>query len=128
MKVVAIVKEVCPVISGTSDNGNDWERQTIVVETCDIEPKTLAIEFMGERKTKGTKTLREGDRVEVTFGIRCNEYQGKWYTRLDGGGCTLLARAENREIAKDEDTQTESAGAGGQTEMPPENDGLDFGQ
>lgn len=109
MKVVAIVKVVEPVISGTSDNGNDWERQTVVVETCDIEPKTLAIEFIGERKTKGTKTLREGDRVEVTFGIRCNEFKGKWYTRLEGSSCTLLARAEMRPIA----TPDPEAPAGG---------------
>lgn len=119
MKVVAIVKEVQPVISGTSDNGNDWEKQTIVVETCDIEPKTLAVEFMGERKTKGTKTLQVGDRVEVSFGIRCNEYQGKWYTRLDGGGCTLLARAERREIAAEEAAEAAPAGQM-QMEMPPE--------
>lgn len=102
MKVVAIVKEVCPIISGTSDNGNPWEKQQIVVETCDIEPKLLAIDFMGERRVKGTKTLQKGDRVEVTFGIRCNEYLGKYYTRLDGTGCTLLERTQREELVKEE--------------------------
>lgn len=129
MKVVAIVKELCEVISGTSDNGNDWEKQMIVVETCDIEPKTLAIEFMGIRRVKGTKTLQVGDRVEVTFGIRCNEYQGKWYTRLDGTGCTLLERTHREEVVKEEEpaapapTQTElEMPPSGENEMPPEND------
>ena len=124
MKVVAIVKEVCPIVSGTSDNGNDWEKQQIVVETCDIEPKTLAIDFMGERKTKGTKTLRAGDRVEVSFGIRCNEYMGKWYTRLEGGSCTLMARAENRELAA-EDTERvlgDRIAEHTEEEMPPSGD------
>lgn len=84
MKTFARVVELCPVISGTSDNGNDWEKQTVVVETLALEPQVLAIEFMGERKTKMTKTLQQGQQVEVDFVIRCNEYVGKWYTRLDG--------------------------------------------
>lgn len=84
MKTFAKVVELCPVISGTSDNGNDWEKQMVVVETLALEPQVLAIEFMGERKTKMTKPLQRGQQVEVDFVIRSNEYQGKWYTRLDG--------------------------------------------
>lgn len=94
MKVVANVKEVCPIISGTSDNGNDWEKQQIVFETCDLEPKVLVIDFMGERKTKTSKTLKVGDKVDVSFSIRCNEYMGKWYTHLEGGQLYLVARKE----------------------------------
>lgn len=84
MKAFAKVIELCPIISGISDNGNDWEKQTVVFETLALEPQTLAVEFMGERKTKQTKTLQVGQQVEVNFSIRCNEYQDKWYTRLDG--------------------------------------------
>ena len=84
MKAFAKVIALCPIISGSSDNGNDWEKQTVVFETLALEPQTLAVEFMGERKTKQTKTLQVGQQVEVNFAIRCNEYQDKWYTRLDG--------------------------------------------
>ena len=84
MKAFAKVIELCPIISGTSDNGNDWEKQTVVFETLALEPQTLAVEFMGERKTKQTKTLQVGQQVEVNFSIRCNVYLDKWYTRLDG--------------------------------------------
>ena len=84
MKAFAKVTALCPVISGMSDNGNDWEKQTVVFETLALEPQTLAVEFMGERKTKQTKTLQVGQQVEVNFSIRCNEYQDKWFTRLDG--------------------------------------------
>lgn len=120
MKVVAIVKEVCPIISGTSDNGNDWEKQQIVVETCDIEPKLLAIDFMGERRVKGTKTLQKGDRVEVTFGIRCNEYLGKYYTRLDGTGCTLLERTQREELVKEEAPAPPAEGEQLRVDCPPD--------
>ena len=84
MKAFAKVIKLCPIISGSSDNGNDWEKQTVVFETLALEPQTLAVEFMGERKTKQIKTLQVGQQVDVNFVIRCNEYQDKWYTRLDG--------------------------------------------
>ena len=84
MITFAKVTELCPIISGTSDNGNDWEKQTVVFETLALEPQTLAVEFMGERKTKQTKVLQVGQQVEVNFVIRCNPYQDKWFTRLDG--------------------------------------------
>ena len=84
MNAFCRVMELGPIITGTSDNGNDWEKQTVVFETLALEPQTLAVEFMGERKTKQTKVHRVGQQVDVTFSIRCNEYQGKWYTRLDG--------------------------------------------
>ena len=97
--------EVCPVVSGTSDNGNDWEKQTVVFETLALEPQTLAIEFMGERRTKQTKPLKVGQQVEVTFGINCREYQGKWYTRLDGFGVTPMKPEEAPKPAEGEQTQ-----------------------
>lgn len=84
MKTFARVMELCPIISGTSDNGNDWEKQSVVVETLGLEPQVLAIEFMGERKTKMTKVLQNGQQVEVDFVIRTTSYQGKWFTRLEG--------------------------------------------
>lgn len=107
MKAFCRVMELCPIISGTSDNGNDWERQTVVFETLALEPQTLAIEFMGERKTKQTKPLKVGQQVEVTFGINCREYQGKWYTRLDGFGVTPMKPEEAPKPAEGEQTQIE---------------------
>lgn len=84
MKTIAKVLEVCPVVSGTSSNGNDWEKQTVAFETIGLEPQTLAVEFMGERKTKTTKTLEIGQQVEVEFKIKCEKFMERWYTRLDG--------------------------------------------
>lgn len=119
MKAFAKVIKLCPIISGMSDNGNDWEKQTVVFETLALEPQTLAVEFMGERKTKQTKTLQVGQQVEVNFSIRCNEYQDKWYTRLDGISVRPL--------------QTETpapapapAGVQATMEMPPDNEDLPY--
>lgn len=84
MKTFAKVTELCPIFSGTSDNGNSWEKQIVVFETLSLEPQTLAVGFMGERKTKQSKVLHVGQNVELNFAIRCRQYNGSWYTQLDG--------------------------------------------
>lgn len=111
MKAFARVSMLGPVISGTSDNGNDWEKQTVVFETLALEPTTLAVDFMGERKTKQTKTLQVGQQVEVDFAIRCRPFQDKWFTNLDG----ISVKPLRMETAP-------AAPAGGQQtmEMPPD--------
>ena len=117
MKAFAKVVKLCPIISGMSDNGNDWEKQTVVFETLALEPQTLAVEFMGERKTKQTKTLQVGQQVEVNFVIRCNEYQDKWYTRLDGMSVRPLP------------TETPTPAPTGERvkmEVPPDNEDLPY--
>ena len=116
MKAFAKVMEVCPIISGSSDN-NDWEKQTVVFETLALEPQTLAVEFMGERKTKHTKTLQVGQQVEVNFIIRCNKYQDKWYTRLDGISVRPLPTETPTPVP---------AGVQATMEMPPDNDNLPY--
>lgn len=116
MKAFCRVMELCPIISGTSDNGNDWEKQTVVFETLALEPQTLAIEFMGERKTKQTKPLKVGQQVEVTFGINCREYQGKWYTRLEGFGVAPMNPEVTPKPAEGEQTHN------GDDTCPPEED------
>lgn len=85
MKVLGKVHFLDEVLSGTSDNGNSWEKQTVVVRVPgENDDRFLAIEFMGERKTQTTRLLQVGQTVDVTFAINSREFQGKWYTRLDG--------------------------------------------
>lgn len=84
MKAYCKVIKTEPVVSGTSDNGNPWERQLVILETMGLEPQTLAVDFMGERRTAKTKSLQPGQVVEVIFAIKCTEYMGKWFTKLEG--------------------------------------------
>lgn len=120
MNVRAKVLEVGMLVSGQSDNGTDWEKQQVVVETMEMEPIQLAIDFMGERKTQTTKKLKAGDVVDVNFGIRCRKWADKWFTNLDGRSIKLV--------------QVLDAGAGQEEvrptppEMPVSEEELDFGK
>lgn len=93
MKELMKVYFVDEVVEGTSDNGNDWQRQQVVFETTGESPKKLAVDFMGSKKVETTRALKPGDICEVVYTPMCREYEGKWYTKLDGVRCTLLQPA-----------------------------------
>lgn len=95
MKIYAKVVEVGELISGTSDNGNDWEKQQVVFETTHAAtPKQLAVDFMGERKTKTTKKLLKGQLCEVVFEPNSRKRSDKWFTNLEGYAVTPLVAAD----------------------------------
>ena len=93
MKIIGKVYKVDDLISGQSDNGNDWEKQTVIVQTMGEGQKLLAVDFMGMRKTAVTKQLKEGQLVEISAAVESREYSGKWYTKLDGISITPYAPA-----------------------------------
>lgn len=91
MKEYMKVLVVGEVISGTSDNGNDWEKQQIVFEkTSGTKPRTLAVDFMGEKKTRTTKKLKPGMLCEVTYEPDSHQYGDRWFTNLEGISVTPL--------------------------------------
>lgn len=90
MKMYLKVYEVQDLISGTSDNGNDWEKQQVVF--VDDMNKYYAVDFMGERKTRVTKTLKKGDLCEVTFEPQSRQWEDKWFTNLNGISVTVLQK------------------------------------
>jgi hypothetical protein len=83
MKEYLKVEKVLDLIEGTSDT-NRWEKQTVVFSTTGDKPVMLAIDFMGERKTKTTKHLNKGQLCEVSYSARSREYGDKWFTNLEG--------------------------------------------
>ena len=81
---------VLEVNYGKSDNGVEWERQTVVFETTGESYRQLAIDFMGERRTQITMKLQKGQLCEVVYEPTSREHSGKWYTKLEGLSCTPL--------------------------------------
>lgn len=96
--VIGKVYKLDDIINGSTADGKDWSKQTVVVapmgdQTSSSNPRLLAIEFFGTEKVEKTKTLKEGDVVEISYSVRSEEYGSKWYTRLDGIKLTSYAKA-----------------------------------
>ena len=45
MKIIGKVYKVDDLISGQSDNGNDWEKQTVIVQTMGEGQKLMAVDL-----------------------------------------------------------------------------------
>ena len=84
MNTTGKIYAICPMQEGTSENGNYWCKQEIVVEGTDGNHKKLAVTFLGEERVKMLEGLRVGDMVSVEWAAESEEYKERWYTKLKG--------------------------------------------
>lgn len=70
------------LVEGQSAAGNYWSKQLVVFETMDDRARKLAIEFFGDTHTAKSKAMKPGEQYVVDWYPNCEEYMGKWYTRL----------------------------------------------
>ena len=83
MTITTKVARLEPVISGHTSEGKDWEKQTVILRIPESE-RLIAVEFFGMEKTAITKELKEGDMVQAAYSAYSEQYQGKWYNRMQG--------------------------------------------
>ena len=78
MEVQGKVIEVLPTQTGTSSQGNAWEKAGFVIETSGNYPKKIAFEVFN--KPEVAERAKVGADVTVSVELESREYQGKWYT------------------------------------------------
>lgn len=71
-----------PPESGTSKSGNPWNKQGYVLETSEAYPKKIYFTFFGERANQFP--LEAGQNVHLSFDIDSHEYNGRWFTNING--------------------------------------------
>lgn len=84
--VKGIIKRILPIEKGVSQRGNEWARQTVVVEHESGEyPKLIAFNIIGlERITN--MVLCEGQQILAYLNINAREYpvdSGKFYNSIE---------------------------------------------
>lgn len=86
MKIRGNVIAKTELKQGVSESSKkEWKTQTVVIcENPNAEyPKNVAIEFFGD-KTDMLKGLKKDDIIEVSCDVSSREYQGSWYTKVNG--------------------------------------------
>jgi len=69
------------VIYDTQSFKSDFTKREFVVKTEGKYPQDLKFEFTKD-KCQVLNSYNEGDEVEVSFDVRGNEYNGKYYVNL----------------------------------------------
>ena len=87
---MALVKErgtiavMSEVQSGTSQSGNTWSRQTIVVDVVGYNGNYRKVMLQASGNVVADlETMMVGDKVEITYQVTAREWNGKWYNNVD---------------------------------------------
>jgi hypothetical protein len=87
---MAIIKErgtiavLGEVQSGTSQQGNPWYRQTIVVDVAGFNGsyRKVALQASGNL-VQDLEGAMIGDKVEISYQVTAREWNGKWFNNVD---------------------------------------------
>ena len=116
--VKGTIKKIMPVQEGTSKAGKEWKKLTFVVANdggYEGKEQIFAFDLFGEEKVdKFLQYNKVGQAVDVSYNIRTNEWNDKYFTTLDAW---KIMKAD----ASSEPVKTESA-----FETVEQNDSLPF--
>ena len=78
---IAILGEVQ---TGTSQSGNGWANQQIVVDVEGFNGSFRKVALKaGTNQVRDLEQMQIGDKVEISYQVTAREWQGKWYNNVD---------------------------------------------
>lgn len=83
MEITGKIIAVLPEQGGTSKTGNEWKKQEYVLETHDQFPKKVCFQLFGADRI-AQAAIQPGEELTVSFDIDSREYQGRWFTNING--------------------------------------------
>ena len=81
------------VVGGIQSFPSGFTKRQIVIETHDKYPQQIAFELFKEN-TELTNGLNAEDMIRVSFNLRGNEYNGKYYVNLQAWRIAPLPKAQ----------------------------------
>ena len=84
MKLSGKITQVMPLQEGVSQQGAQWRKQSIVVVEDDAQvafPNAMVFDLFNDRIPE--TALAVGQHVDVHFGVRTREYNGKVYNDVN---------------------------------------------
>ena len=78
------ISEMTEVVSGVSQNGNQWQRMTIVIDVHGFQGSVFkqAFQVSGDL-VNDVLLFGIGDKVEVSWSMYAREWKDKWYNNVD---------------------------------------------
>lgn len=84
MRIQGKITQVLPLKEGLSQQGTPWKKQTYVVMEDDAEkafPNEMVVDLFNDKIPE--TPLVVGQRVDVHFGIRTREYNGRVFNDVN---------------------------------------------
>ena len=78
------ISEMSEVQSGTSQNGYQWQRMTIILDIPGFQGSIIKQAFQVTGDDVNEVLLYNiGDRVELSWSLSARNWNGKWYNNVD---------------------------------------------
>ena len=111
MELKGKIKHISEVQSGTSKAGKEWKKLLFVIsnnEGYEGQEQIFAFDVFGEDKVDSFLQYNSvGKEVEVSYNIRTNENQGRYFTSLQAWKIFGVTNAENNASAPVADSSSE---------------------
>ena len=111
------------LISDLQSWDSGFTKREFVVTTNEQYPQDVKLEFIKD-KTSLLDGLGEGDEVEVSFNVRGNEYNGKYYVNLQAWKIAKSSESSSTDQEKTQDSKKSSGGSKSQKEPKLEEEDL----
>jgi len=107
MELTGQIIDLLPVEKGTAKStGNEWQKRTFAIEVKDGDyTNKVAFELFGKDKINAF-TNKVGDEVKVSFNIRSNEYNGKYFTSLTSWRIETIKSTPKDNVESDSSADT----------------------
>ena len=84
--------------SGTSKAGNEWKKQSFLIDTGNQYNPEICFQLFGEEKIEMLNHHDEGSKVEVSFNLSSREYNGRYFHNIDAWRIENIATAGTSEM------------------------------
>lgn len=82
--VKGIISQFGQVESGTTQNGNSWSRQVVILDVAGFGNSFSKIALTAQnQRVEELQNYQIGDRVEVGYSVTAREWNGKWFNNVD---------------------------------------------
>lgn len=82
--VKGIISQFGQVESGTTQNGNSWSRQVVILDVAGFGNSFSKIALTAQnQRVEELQKYQIGDRVEAGYSVTAREWNGKWFNNVD---------------------------------------------
>ena len=97
MEITGKIIVVMPAREGVSQSsGNPWKSQEYVIETQEMHRKKCCFGVFGAEKIQQFN-IQLGETLTVLIEINANEYQGRWYNKINAWQVQRLATGQGQQ-------------------------------
>lgn len=82
------------VEKGTSKQGKEWQKLTIVLETDGQYPKNVAIEVIKQQVIDVVSKLKQNENLICSVNVESREYNGRWFTSVTAWNVKVATAVE----------------------------------